>query len=345
MSKTLHTNALLFAALFNERGVLATLVVAQVIATILAFAPNTGEGIWIRLGGISLFLHLIFLFSLTCLYLIRQQLAKFRHTWQLLTLMSTLLFTTTLFSSLFVGFADEYFVLQNPYLFLLRNLLVVFLVTALFIQFLMIHFEKNQQTNALARAELDALQARIRPHFLYNSLNTAAELTHHDPQAAEQAILALAALSHAAMRVGKDSVLRDEIALTQQYITLESWRFGERLKVHWQLPAQIPEIMLPCLTLQPLLENAVCYGVEPSLAGTAIYVELHISKHSLVIIVENPIVVELQKRAGNGMALDNIRQRLNLYYQGHAKLTMTVRDDVYRVKLVLPLVNNIKEQQ
>ncbi len=345
MSKSVQTNTLLFAALFKERGVLATLVVAQVIATILAFAPATADDIWIRLGGISLFLHRTFLSSLTWLYLLRKPLAHLSQPWQLSALMASLLLTTAVFSGLLVTYGGDFIAQQHTYQFILRNLLVAFLVTALFIQFLTIHFEKDQQTNALARAELDALQARIRPHFLYNSLNTAAELTHYDPQAAEQAILALAALSQAAMRVGKETALSDEIALTQQYIALESWRFADRLQVNWQLPEQLPEITIPCLTLQPLLENAVCHGVEPSLTGAIIYVELHISKRSLVILVENPISSQQQKRSGNGMALNNIRQRLDLYYQGHAKLTMTTRGDIFRVKLVLPLaINNAKEQ-
>ena len=337
MSKSVQTNTLLFAALFKERGVLATLVVAQVIATVLAFAPTTADDIWIRLGVISLFLHLTFLSSLTWLYLLRKQLQQLRQALQLTALMLSLLLTTAIFSSVLVEFASDFIAQQDSYVFILRNLLVVFLVTALFIQFLTIHFEKEQQTNALARAELDALQARIRPHFLYNSLNTAAELTHYDPQAAEQAILALAALSQAAMRVGKETALADEITLTQQYIKLESWRFAERLQVNWQLPEQLPAITIPCLTLQPLLENAVCHGVEPALTGATIYVQLHITKRSLVILVENPISTEQQKRPGNGMALDNISQRLALYYHGRAKLTVTAREDVFRVKLVLPL--------
>ncbi|KKL27406.1 hypothetical protein LCGC14_2385460 [marine sediment metagenome] len=91
-------------------------------------------------------------------------------------------------------------------------------------------------------------------------------------------------------------------------------------------------------------DHAVCHGVEPALTGAIIYVELHISKHSLVILVENPISTQQQKRPGNGMALDNIRQRLDLYYQGRAKLTVTTRGNVFRVKLVLPLaLNNAKE--
>lgn len=337
----MQTNALFFAALFTERGVLATLVVVQVIATILAFAPTAAQDIWIRLGVISLFLQLTFLLSLTWLFLLRFILKNYSHFIQSLSLFASLFLTTLLMSLMLTGLAQSYIEIANPAVFIFQNLLIVLLVACLFIQFLTIYFEKQQQTNALARAELDALQARIRPHFLYNSLNTAAELTHYDPDAAEQAILALAALSQAALKVGKSVPLAAEITLTKQYISLESWRFGERLKVNWQLPESLPEISIPCLTLQPIIENAVCHGVEPALNGAQICVQIHVSNQSLTFIIENQISTQLQKRTGNGMALDNIRQRLILYYQNNAQLTTTSRDGIFRVKLVLPLV--IKE--
>ncbi|GAA58877.1 two-component system, LytT family, sensor histidine kinase AlgZ [Pseudoalteromonas sp. BSi20652] len=221
--------------------------------------------------------------------------------------------------------------------FILRNCIIVFLLAALFVQFLLIYFEKEQQTKALSRAELDALQARIRPHFLYNSLNTAAELTHHDANAAEQAILALAALSQAAMRSGQSVPLEDEIALSKQYVALESWRFGSRLKVDWQIPSELPTLALPCLTLQPLIENAVCHGVEISEVGATIKVELHVTTGYLTIIVSNPVTVsDVKTRPNNGMALENIRQRLNIYYNNKAQLTITNKNDVFRVKVVIP---------
>ena len=220
---------------------------------------------------------------------------------------------------------------------MLRNCIIVFLLTLLFVQFLLIHFEKEQQTKALSRAELDALQARIRPHFLYNSLNTAAELTHHDVEAAEHAILALAALSQAAMRSGQSVLLSDEITLTKQYIALESWRFAERLKVEWLLPEHLPALYIPYLTLQPLVENAVCHGIEPSQSGATISIELHVTTHYLTLIVTNPVPTETENtREHNGMALDNIRSRLSIYYKGRAQLTITNKDNQFRVKVVIP---------
>lgn len=337
MSTLPRHDALLFAALFNERGVLATLVVGQFIATILAFAPTTADDIWLRLGVLSLFIHLTFLICISCLYLVRHNLQTKKYNIQIIFFILCLIATTSILSALFYYFAIELTALPSFWLFILRNDFIVFLVSTLFIQFLLIHVEREQQTSALARAELDALQARIRPHFLFNSLNTAAELTHYDPEAAENAILALAALSQAAMKAGKSTSLKDEIALTQQYISLEKWRFGERLQVSWQLPIELPDLSIPCLTLQPILENAVCHGVEPSPSGAKIEVELYVTDKSLTFIVQNPVPnVALSSRKNNGMALDNIRQRLSLYYQHKAKLTTHETEGVFRVKLILP---------
>ncbi|MEC8139993.1 MAG: histidine kinase, partial [Pseudomonadota bacterium] len=267
MSKQPNSNGLLIAALFQSRGVLATLIVSQVIAILLAFSPMSLGDVWLRLAIFSCFLHLVFLSSLSLLYVCRALLTELSHSKQLFILISTLLALTSVFSWLFLFVFSDVFAMESRANFIVSNLLIIFLVTALFSQFLLIHNQKEQQTKALAQAELDALQARIRPHFLFNSLNTAAELTHYDADAAEQAILALAALSQAAMRSGKAIKLVDEITLCQQYVALERWRYGERLALSWQLPGELPDIDIPCLTIQPIIENAVFYGVEPAEQG------------------------------------------------------------------------------
>ena len=139
------------------------------------------------------------------------------------------------------------------------------------------------------------------------------------------------------MRSGQSVLLNDEVTLSKQYIALETWRFGERLKVNWHIPSDLPALNIPCLTLQPLIENAVCHGVETSEDGATINVELHITTGYITMIVSNPITASKeQTRPNNGMALDNIRQRLNIYYKNKAQLTITNRDGVYRVKVVIP---------
>lgn len=337
MGKPLSADALLYSALFNERGVLAALIVTQVVAIILAFAPNASGDIWLHLGAISLLLHLTVLVSSSFLYLCRRFLEKQTRFIQLSFFITSYVLSTAVFSLVFSDIAFDIEGEIPLVFFVLRNCIIVLLITLLFVQFLLIHFEKEQQTKALSRAELDALQARIRPHFLYNSLNTAAELTHHNVEAAEHAILALAALSQAAMRSGQSVLLSDEITLTKQYIALESWRFSERLKVQWLLPDHLPTLYIPYLTLQPLVENAVCHGIEPSLSGATISIELHVTTHYLTLIVTNPIPIKVANtREHNGMALDNIRSRLSIYYKDRAQLTITNKHNQFRVKVVLP---------
>ncbi|WP_213608680.1 histidine kinase [Pseudoalteromonas sp.] len=337
MGKPLSADALLYSALFNERGVLAALIVTQVVAIILAFAPNASGDIWLHLGAISLLLHLTVLVSSSFLYLCRRFLEKQTRFIQLSFFITSYVLSTAVFSLVFSDIAFDIEGEIPLVFFVLRNCIIVLLITLLFVQFLLIHFEKEQQTKALSRAELDALQARIRPHFLYNSLNTAAELTHHNVEAAEHAILALAALSQAAMRSGQSVLLSDEITLTKQYISLESWRFAERLKVEWLLPEHLPALYIPYLTLQPLVENAVCHGIEPSPSGATISIELHVTTHYLTLIVTNPIPIKVvNTREHNGMALDNIRSRLSIYYKGRAQLTITNKNNQFRVKVVIP---------
>ncbi|MBQ4833065.1 histidine kinase [Pseudoalteromonas sp. MMG010] len=337
MSKQRQQDALLFSALFNERGILSLLVVTQVIAIILALAPNRVGGVWYYLAINSMFLHTTVIVSCYCLYLLRSFLSSLNPALQLTSFIIVFTFNAGLFSLLFAHTVFSISTAQQLLIFMLCNMFSVFLLATLFVQFLVIHYDKNKQTHALSRAELDALQARIRPHFLYNSLNTAAELTHYDASAAEQSLLGLAALSQAAMRAGKSVALEDELTLCKQYLNIEKWRFNQRLNIDWLLPEHIPNIAVPCLTLQPLIENAVIHGVEPSLSPVNIKVELHVTANYLTIIVSNPIANNPpEHREGNGMALENIRQRLNIFYQHKAKLTIAKKDNTFRVKVVLP---------
>ena len=117
---------------------------------------------------------------------------------------------------------------------------------------------------------LQALQARIRPHFLFNSMNTIASLTHDQPDLAEQAIENLSDLFRASLAAEASISLQQELELTRSYIDLESLRLGERLEVNWHLPEREPSLNLPALTLQPLVENAIYHGIEPLSSGGSI---------------------------------------------------------------------------
>nr|WP_291992622.1 histidine kinase [Candidatus Accumulibacter sp. ACC003] len=196
---------------------------------------------------------------------------------------------------------------------------------------------------ALVEARLQALTARIRPHFLFNSLNAVLSLIRADPRRAETALEELADLFRALMRDHRELLpLADELALCRQYLNLEKLRLGERLHVEWEVATDLPlELKVPPLLLQPLLENAVYHGIEPAADGGRIRIRLARRGEQLHVDLANPCGGGVEHPRGSHMALDNIRERLALYYDLEARLeTGEVRlangQREYRVHIVLP---------
>jgi two-component system, LytTR family, sensor histidine kinase AlgZ len=190
---------------------------------------------------------------------------------------------------------------------------------------------------AQAEARLAALNARIRPHFLFNSLNAVLALIRARPQQAEEALESLSDLFRAAMRDPASLVsLADEIELSKQYLELERLRLGERLAVDWQIGPVSLDQPIPPLMLQPLLENAVYHGIEPAPAGGTVRVEIKRSKDTLIIAIANPIAAQSLHAAGNQMAVLNIRERLALYYDLEARLEIEAGEHCYEVRIILP---------
>ena len=220
-----------------------------------------------------------------------------------------------------------------------RLLVLTLATTAL----LLAYFEVRSRalTPAQAEARLAALNARIRPHFLFNSLNGVLSLIRARPQQAEAALESLSDLFRAAMRDPAELVsLADEIDLGRQYLELERLRLGERLTVDWQID-QIPlDLPIPPLMLQPLLENAIYHGIEPAPQGGTIVIAMARRADELHIVIANPVFSQPLGHAlhagGNHMALANIRERLALYYDLEARLETEVTENHYEVRIVLP---------
>ncbi len=196
---------------------------------------------------------------------------------------------------------------------------------------------------ALVEARLQALQARIRPHFLFNSLNAVLSLIRSEPLRAETTLEDLAELFRVLMRDAREqTTLGDEIRLCRQYLSIEKIRLGERLQVKWDMTnttdALLRKAQIPSLLLQPLLENAVHYGVEPS--GKPCLVKIRISRSidRIEIVIQNPVDPTVVVESGNQMALGNIRERLALLYDVEAQLTHGVIGAEYEVRLRFPYV-------
>lgn len=222
--------------------------------------------------------------------------------------------------------------------FLLRTLGISAIAAALILRYFYVQFHWQQQTAAEARARLQALQARIRPHFFFNCMNTIASLTRSDPRAAEQAVEDLADLFRASLADGRDLVpLEDEIALSRRYLNIERLRLGARLAVEWDLAFLPAGARIPQLTLQPLVENALYHGIEPRAAGGVVRISTRAAGGDLEIVVRNPCANGLQRHAGNRLAQDNVRQRLSAHFGPRGSLHATVTDSEYVATLRMPL--------
>jgi two-component system sensor histidine kinase AlgZ len=206
------------------------------------------------------------------------------------------------------------------------------------------HLRARAFSPALAEARLQALQARIRPHFLFNSLNAVLSLIREQPRQAEATLEDLADLFRVLMQDQRVlTSLAQEIALSKQYLSIEKIRLGERLQMRWDL-GQLSEqtlrtLQVPALLLQPLLENAVHYGVEPALAPATIDIAVSRTLDRVQLLIGNP-VHEGDGGGGNAgshMALENIRERLALLYDVEADLTTAVADGRFEVRLRFPV--------
>lgn len=194
-------------------------------------------------------------------------------------------------------------------------------------------------STAVHDARMQALQARIRPHFLFNSINAVLSIVRADPKRAETALEDMADLFRMAMADNQEMApLRREIALSRQYLALEKLRLGERLTETWQIDESLDDALVPPLMLQPLLENAVYHGLEPLAEGGLIEVKIYRTGHEIHLDVRNPCKGQNGLHNGNKMALANIRERLALKFDVEAKYTAESGSDYYHVHIQMPYV-------
>jgi two-component system sensor histidine kinase AlgZ len=227
--------------------------------------------------------------------------------------------------------------------FLLRTFAIAFIVGSLALRYFHIAGEWRSSIELEAQARVRALQARIRPHFLFNSMNTIASLTRSDPQRAEAAVEDLADLFRANLRDARGHIaLKDELEIARIYQRIEQLRLGDRLKVDWQVDALPMQAQVPCLLVQPLIENAVYHGIEPLPDGGTISVMGECDGEFIKLTISNPIssdpavLDQVKRHEGNGIALDNIRQRLELAWPNQAQVELIQSESSYKVELYFP---------
>jgi two-component system sensor histidine kinase AlgZ len=199
------------------------------------------------------------------------------------------------------------------------------------------HLRNRALSPALTEARLQALQARIRPHFLYNSINAVLSLIREEPKRAEAALEDMADLFRVLMADNRNlGTLMREVELTRQYLDLEQLRLGERLKVDWHIDNLPGEALIPPLVLQPLVENAVYHGIEPSAEPGVVSINIYKVRDEVHLVMRNPYRKDGTHHAGNKMAVGNIRERLALHFDAEASLRTSVTDNAYQVHIVIP---------
>lgn len=213
------------------------------------------------------------------------------------------------------------------------------LLTAFVTGCLLVYFDLRARalSPAITEARIQALQARIRPHFLYNSINAVLSLMRSEPRRAERALEDLADLFRVLMADNRTlAPIADEVGLARQYLAIEEIRLGDRLRVTWRIETMPADALVPPLLLQPLVENAVYHGIEPLQGGGEIEIDIGLAGGQIVMSLKNPFPGGGRHAPGNRMAIVNIRERLQLHFDAEASMRSEVKDGHYRVTIRMP---------
>ncbi|MDH3934316.1 MAG: histidine kinase [Gammaproteobacteria bacterium] len=329
----------------DVRMVFAVVVIAQLLAFIITLvSPGVMQDAWGNLGLISLFMQWIALTSAAMLCVCRPMLARMGNrvaavVSYLLVLLVTAVVSELAFWLMLASTVFPEISVDQHAVFLLRNLTIATVIAAIVLRYLYVQFQWRQQLKAEARARIQALQARIRPHFLFNSMNTIAALTRSAPEVAETAIEDLSDLFRASLNNSQQqATLAEELTLARRYLGIEALRLGERLSVAWDMDGVPQTTVLPPLILQPLLENAIYHGIERLPEGGTIQVEGHCKDGFVTIAISNPVLSKTasEQPAGHRIAQENIRQRLQIIFGDSASLVSTLTAGVYKVVMHFP---------
>jgi two-component system, LytTR family, sensor histidine kinase AlgZ len=329
----------------DVRIIFMLVLTVELLAIVLAMTiPATSTAFWDHLAFVSMLLQWIALINAAVLCAARKLLRGFSAMMEM-----TAAFILMMLISLLFGVStlqlNEWAQLGNPDTllgenFMLRLLLISAVIYAIVLRFIYIQHQWKINLHAQARAEIQALQARIRPHFLFNSMNTIASLIAFKPDAAEKAVEDLSDLFRASLNERNFHTLENELALTRSYLDIEKLRLGERLHIEWSIDEDVKNTEIPTLSLQPLAENAIYHGVEPSPDGGVISISARRSDNRLELTVSNPVSGGRRQHSnGNQMAQQNIRQRLRLAYGKKAGFYINETKQLYSITLEIPLVS------
>jgi len=336
--------------LADIRTVFLLVLFVQLLAFVLELADGSSlplSGLWSDLGLRSIFILWITLMSAVVIYPLQGLLSQRVEMTQGLFVFAVVQIVTLLVSWFtydfmphkeLILFAGEIESIGEQYF---RNIAISSIVSALLLRYLYIQSQWKKQVRAESEARLDALQSRMRPHFLFNSLNTIANLCRVNPNVAEDVVLSLAELFRACLKSEARLVpLKDELSLVHQYLNIEKQRLDKRLRFDLYLDELPEDALVPPFSLQPLIENAIYHGLELAPGGGELAVHGLLNKDKITIVVRNSIPEprSVSVRPGNGLAVESIRTRLQSSFPDQGQLFISSVEGVYQVRLVFPYV-------
>ncbi|WP_370869542.1 sensor histidine kinase [Pseudomonas sp.] len=317
--------------LCEPEALLSMVLLAELLVLVLVLAEPMLPGFdWVRLALTSLFVQWILLLSAALLCRLRPLLARGRP-----ALAGALCCLIVVGLTLACTAVADYYDLGGPLPhagevnLYLRHALISMIMSALLLRYFYLQSQWRRQEQAELRARIESLQARIRPHFLFNSLNSIASLVVIDPFKAEQAVLDLSDLFRASLaKPGSLVPWSEELELAKRYLSIEHYRLGERLQLQWEVMDVPDDLPIPQLTLQPLLENALIYGIQPRIEGGLVRVDASYTDGVFQLCVSNPYeeLREQPPSRGTRQALANIDARLAALFGPRASLSVERRD-------------------
>ncbi|MEF8834064.1 MAG: histidine kinase [Halofilum sp. (in: g-proteobacteria)] len=330
---------------FCEQGnLLRTMVIAQLLVFVLVAAT---PGDWFErlrsLATMSLFIQWVAIVDIALLCALHGRLARLDDRLAALAafgLLQLVMLSFTWIAHLIGRMAYLPVGTHDLSVLLLENGVISVIVSAIVLRYFYVTAQWRRDVEASATAQVQALQARIRPHFLFNSMNTIASLTRSDPATAERAVEDLSELFRASLAHKTFVPLREELELVGSYLRIEGQRLGQRLQVEWDLDAEAADIEIPALSLQPLVENAVYHGIEQCAAGGRIGIGTRADAESVTVTITNPLPVSPRPSTGHRIAQDNVRQRLAFAYDEEARMDVEDADGDYRVTIRIPLARS-----
>ncbi len=320
------------------QAVFLLVLLGELLALALTLADSSLQGFdWEGLGFRSFLIQWIVLLSAASLCPLRFVLSTLPAWWAGVASYALVLLITLVCSGLGVWWVDGW--QPTDWWVLGGNLILSAIFSGVVLRYLYVQQQWSNQQKAELRARIQALQSRIQPHFLFNSMNSIASLIAVDPDKAELLVEDLSSLFRASLAEPGLVPVADELDLCRHYLAIEQIRLGSRLQVKWHvsesLEAKLSAYKIPSLLVQPLLENAIVHGIQTRTDGGVINIHLDGHKRRLTLRIENPVAEasELQASRGNRIALDNIRHRLQAYFGDDAQFEASPLGDRFVVEL------------